>query len=91
MQKADEDQLLNGMDRMLFSCIKYKERIRPTGMLNAIAAGKNTLSFQNHHKKWRTGRIVLSDRLLRFECEKDRTSLPVNMEWFSAGVLISKL
>ena len=45
MQKADEDQLLNGMDRMLFSCIKYKERVGSAGMFDAVASREDALPF----------------------------------------------
>jgi hypothetical protein len=38
MQKAYEDQLVNGADGMLFAGVKHKECIRFASMLNAIAA-----------------------------------------------------
>jgi hypothetical protein len=45
VQEAYKDQFINSADGVLFACVKYQERIRSTGMLNAIAASEDTLSF----------------------------------------------
>lgn len=45
MQKAHENQFVNSANGVLFTCVKYQERIRSTGMLNTIAASEDTLSF----------------------------------------------
>ena len=45
VQKAHENQFVNSPNGVLFTCVKYQERIRTTRMLNAIAASEDTLSF----------------------------------------------
>ncbi len=45
VQKAHENQFVNSANGVLFTCVKYQERVRSTGMLNAIATSEGTLSF----------------------------------------------
>lgn len=81
MQVAQEDQIGSGADKVGFTFIKNQQRIGSAGLFNAVTARKYAFPFQNHYKKRRTWRIMLTDDLPGQQREKNRTALAVGMRF----------
>jgi hypothetical protein len=52
VKNANKDQFIEGADGVVFPGVKYQQCIRPTGMLNAIAACKDASTSDDNYKEW---------------------------------------